>query len=308
MHRAPEIDGPPTTPPPSGSPTSRLGGTLVAASIRHPWLVIALALLLTLGGVYVAATRFAITTETNQLIETHDAWTRDKIAFEEGFPQLSKLIVAVVDGETPELADQGATTLLAALRGAGNPGILAAWRPDGGPFFDRNGLLLLSLDEVRAVTGDLVRQQELLLSLAGDPTLRGLLNLIRLGARQGALDANPALLDRITAVVERVLSGERASLSWQTLMSGRDPEPRELRRFVLIDPALDFEALEPAAIAIGEIRDQIARNKLTPENGIRVRLTGRPRSPTRNSQPSGTERRSISASPPQPSPSFSSSR
>ncbi|TDR94943.1 MMPL family transporter [Enterovirga rhinocerotis] len=274
MQRSSETDGHPTPSPTTPSPTSRLGGALVGASIRHPWFVIVLSLLLTLGGVYVAATRFAITTETNQLIETHDAWTRDKITFEDGFPQLSKLIVAVVDGETPELADRGAAKLLEALRGARNPAILSAWRPDGGPFFDRNGLLLLPLDEVRATTQGLVQQQELLLSLAGDPTLRGLLRLIQLGAQQGALADNAALLDQVTATVDRVLGGQKAWLSWQGLMSGKAPETRELRRFVLIDPALDFDALEPAAVAIGEIRAQIARNELTLENGIRVRLTG----------------------------------
>ena len=253
---------------------SRLGEGLVAFSVRRPWLILLLSLVLTVFAAYVTATRFAITTETNQLIDTDDAWARDKIAFEKAFPQLATLIVAVVDGETPERADQAAATLLAALREGKKPGIVSAWRPDGGPFFDRNGLLLLPSAQVRETTEGLLKQQELLLSLSGDPSLRGLLRLIQLGADRGALAESGPLLDRLTAAVEKVLRGERASLSWQGLMSGKDPEPQELRRFVLVEPALDYQALEPAAVPIAEIRKAAADAKLTQETGVRVRLTG----------------------------------
>jgi hopanoid biosynthesis associated RND transporter like protein HpnN len=258
----------------SGEEPSKLGEFLVARSTRGPWAVVAVALVLTLIAAYVTATRFAITTETNQLIETNDAWARDKIAFDEAFPQLSKLIVAVVDGETPELAEKGATSLLIALRDGKRPGIVSAWRPDGGPFFDRNGLLLLPLAEVRETTEGLMKQQELLLSLSGDPSLRGLLRLIQIGADRDALGDSTNLLDRLTGVIDRVLKGERASLSWQSLLSGSDPEPRELRRFVLVDPELDYEALEPASVPIAAIRKAAAEQGLTPDRGVRVRLTG----------------------------------
>ena len=259
---------------PQAEEPSRLGAALVGASIRRPRLVVAIAVVLTVLAGYVTATRFAITTETNQLIETDDSWARDKIAFEQAFPQLSNLIVAAVDGQTPELAEKGAATLLAALREGKRPGILSAWRPDGGPFFDRNGLLLLPMADIRETTEGLLKQQEMLLALAGDPTLRGLLRLIQLGADRNALGESGKLLDRLTGVIEKVLAGEPAWLSWQALMAGRDPEPRELRRFVLVDPDLDYEALEPAAVPIAEIRKAAAAHRLTPDRGIRVRLTG----------------------------------
>lgn len=259
---------------PRAEEPSRLGEALVAASIRRPWLVAAAALLLTLLAAYVTATRFAITTQTSQLIDTHDTWARNNIAFERAFPHLSNLIVAVVDGETPELAETGAATLLAALREGRSRAIASAWRPDGGPFFERNGLLLLPLEEVRKTTEGLLAQQEMLLALSGDPSLRGLLRLIQLGADRNALGASGRLLDRLTAVIDKVLKGERASLSWQALLSGEDPQPQDLRRFVLVAPHLDYEAMEPAAVPIAEIRRAAAGHGLTPDRGIRVRLTG----------------------------------
>uniref|UniRef100_UPI0035C9B112 MMPL family transporter n=1 Tax=uncultured Enterovirga sp. TaxID=2026352 RepID=UPI0035C9B112 len=253
---------------------SFLAEGLVGMAVRRPWLVIAVSLLLSIAGLYVTATRFAITTETDQLLQTDADWAKQKIAYETAFPQFSKSIVAVIDGQTPELAEAGAAKLASALASVKDPNIRGAWRPDGGPFFDRNGLLLLPLDQVKTTTEALVQQQGTLLALSGDPTLRGLLRLIDLGASRGELEGQATLVDRVSEVVERVLKGEPAYLSWQTLMSGKPAQPRELRRFVLIDPVLDYKALEPAALATTRIRKVGAELGLVPEKGVRLRLTG----------------------------------
>ena len=86
--------------------------------------------------------------------------------------------MVVVDGATPELADAAATTARQ-RRCRQSPNFSkAVRRPDGGAFFDRNGLLLLSLDEVAATTKGLMRARPLLASLAADPSLRGVLAAI----------------------------------------------------------------------------------------------------------------------------------
>ncbi|MDB5592697.1 MMPL family transporter [Enterovirga sp.] len=261
-------------PPVPASDPSFMAVRLAEMAVRRPWLVILVSLLLSVAGLYVTATRFAITTETDQLLHTEDAWAKHKMAYEKAFPQFTKSIVAVIDGDTPELAEAAAARLTAALAEPAHPAIRRAWRPDGGPWFDRHGLLLLPVDQVRSTTEALKQQSGTLLGLSGDPTLRGLLRLIQAGAQQGELENQGSFVDRLGDVVERVLRGERASLSWQTLMSGRPVEPRELRRFVLVDPVLDFKALEPAAVATARIRSAAVELGLVPERGVRVRLTG----------------------------------
>ena len=256
------------------SDPSFLAEVLVRASVRRPWWVIGLFALLTVAGVYVTMTRFAITTETDQLIETDAAWAESKQEYEARFPQFNKAIVAVIDADTPEGADDAAARMTESLSRDGGTLIKAAWRPDGGPFFDRNGLLLLPVAEVRDAMAGLMKQQEVLLALSGDPSLRGLLRLLEIGAQRGQIDESVGLLDRMSEVIEKVLRGERARLSWQNLMSGRPAERRELRRFVLIDAELDYAALEPAAAAIGRVRAVAAGLGLSAENGIRMRLTG----------------------------------
>jgi hopanoid biosynthesis associated RND transporter like protein HpnN len=256
---------------------SFLAEKLVEGSVRRPWLVIAISVLLTLVGLYVSVTRFAITTETDQLLESDAAWARDKGEFQAAFPHLSKVILAVVDGETPELAESAASRLTAALAAKPGPNIQKVWRPDGGPFLEKNGLLLLPTEQLRSTLAQITEQQPVLSALSGDPSLRGLARLIQLGAAQGAIGESATLVERLNDVVERVLSGQPARLSWRQLMSGgQAPDPHQLRKYVLVEPILDFDALQPGAAATARIRQAATELGLTAANGTRVRLTGQP--------------------------------
>jgi hopanoid biosynthesis associated RND transporter like protein HpnN len=57
-------------------------------------------------------------------------------------------------------------------------------------------------------------------------------------------------------------------------LSGGHAAPRDLRRFLLIRPTLNFKELEPAAAALTLIRRTAQTLALTPDRGVRVRLTG----------------------------------
>jgi uncharacterized protein len=250
----------------------------VALCTRRPWAVIAIALALTLTGLYVTVTRFAINTNTERLISADVPWRRDLVAYDAAFPQRLGLIVAVVDGASPEIADEAADKLARAL--AANTEVLeTVRRPDSGPFFDKNGLLFLSVDELTRTTEQLIRQQGFLGPLAADPSLRGVMDVLQLGARgvragETTLDELAAPMAAFAKTFEDVLAGRPARLSWRQLLSGGKSEGREMRRFVLIKPKLDYNALEPAAAAIDLIRDTATKLELTPDHGVRVRLTG----------------------------------
>src|SRR5262249_5116668 len=152
-------------------------------------------------------------------------------------------------------------------------------RVDGGEFFERNGILFLSLDEVRRNTADLISAQPFLGTLAADPTLRGVfrtlsqsLEGVRLGKAKFE-DLRPALA-AIADALEALSNGKAAHFSWRKLIRGGTPEPSELRHFVNIQPVLDFGDLQPGGKATAVIRDAASRLGLTPEKGVKVRLTG----------------------------------
>lgn len=250
----------------------------VAFCIRRPWLVLALSAALTTLGLYLTVTRFTINTDTARLITQDVPWRQDEIAFDKAFPQRTNLILAVIDGRTPEIADEAAARLAQALSGH-HELLKSVRRPDSGPFFDKNGLLFLSPEELTRTTEQLIRQQGFLGPLAEDPSLRGLMRVLALGAQgarsgQTSLDELAAPMRALNDTLESVLAGQPARLSWQLLLSGGGAEPRDLRRFVMIQPELDYNALQPAAEATDLVRRTAAELGLTPEKGVRVRLTG----------------------------------
>ena len=99
-------------------------------------------------------------------------------------------------------------------------------RPDGGPFFDRNGLLFLPPDKVKETLEGLLRSQFLLATLAADPSLRGVLATIQAtlqGVRYGQArlgDIEP-LMSALAATFDKALAGEAAYFSWQPLIAAQ---------------------------------------------------------------------------------------
>ncbi len=155
---------------------------LVAFSVHRRWLVLVLALILTVAGAGTAAHLFRINTDVERLIAPDVPWRHDEIQFEKAFPQRSNLLVAVIDAQTPEQADEAASRLTDAL--ARHKDLLPlVYRPDGGAFFDKNGLLLMGQKDLEQTTEQLIQQQGLLGPLAADPSLRGIMQALGLGAQ-----------------------------------------------------------------------------------------------------------------------------
>lgn len=251
---------------------------LVRLSIRFAWPVI-IAFLLAAGLSASYFTRhFAITTDSKKLMSSSLPWRQQQVMLDDAFPQRINLIVAVIDATTPEAADNAADALVKELSPRSNV-IRAISRVDGGEFFERNGILYRSLDEVRRDTADMISAQPFLGTLAADPTLRGVLRTLSQSLEGVRLekakleDLRPAFA-AIADALEALANGKPAAFSWRTLIAGRPAKPSELRRFVNIQPVLDFSDLQPGRKAIAAIRDAISKLGLTPERGVRVRLTG----------------------------------
>ena len=153
-------------------PKIPLIGRIVAASTRHPLIVLLAAVVLTAAALVYLGGHFNMTADTAKLISPKLEWRHREIVFEKAFPQLQNLTMIVVDGATPELADEMARERLAAALQERPNLFHNVRRPDGGPFFERNGLLLLSTDDVELATELLMRVQPILSALANDPSLR----------------------------------------------------------------------------------------------------------------------------------------
>lgn len=251
---------------------------VVAACCRFAWAVLLLALLLATGSAYFAAGNFAISTDSSQLISPDLPWRQRELGFDAAFPQRTDLIVAVIDGVTPELADGAARKLEHEL--SKRQGLFQhVRRPDGGAFLERNGLLFLPADEVARTTEQLIRAQPFLGTLAADPTLRGLagaLSFIPMAAEGG--QANLADFERplhlVADSLASAMAGEARPFAWGEVLTGEPPAKRDLRRFIHVQPVLDYSALEPGKRASDTIREAAIGLALVKERGVTVRLTG----------------------------------
>src|SRR5262249_6746258 len=145
---------------------------LVRLSSRYAWPTILSFLLLAAVSATYFTRHFAIITDSKELLSSSLRWRQQERMLHDAFPQRIDQIITVIDASTPEAADDAADALVNGL--ASRPDVTgSAGRPDGGEFFERDGILLLSLDEVQRSTADLISAQPFLGTLAADPTLRG---------------------------------------------------------------------------------------------------------------------------------------
>ena len=251
---------------------------VVRLSTRHAWVVIAAFLVAAvLAGGYVVR-HIAINTDSGKLLSSSLPWRQQEIKLNALFPQRIDLIVAVIDATTPEAADEAANALANALAPQTHV-FRNINRPDGGEFFARNGVLFLSVDDLRKNMDQLIKAEPFLGTLALDPTLRGILGAISQSLEGVRLkkttfeDIEPAV-SGIADALEKVEQGQHPAFSWRRLISGRAPDPSDLRRFVNIQAVLNYGDLEPGGEATKAVRAAIAKLGLTPDRGVRVRLTG----------------------------------
>src|SRR6266566_4281363 len=271
-------DGADRTPIQARNVTVAVITRLVQLSSRYAWPTILSFLLLAVVSATYFTRHFAIITDSKELLSSSLPWRQQERMLHDAFPQRIDQIIAVIDASTPEAADDAAEALVHGL--ASRPdAIRSVSRPDGGEFFERDGILLLGLDEVQHSTADLISAQPFLGTLAADPTLRGVfrtlsqsLEGVRLG-KANLEDLKPALA-ALADALERLAKGESPAFSWRELIAGRPPKLSELRRFVNIEPDLNFGDLQPGGKATQVIREVASRLGLTAEQGVNVRLTG----------------------------------
>jgi hopanoid biosynthesis associated RND transporter like protein HpnN len=251
---------------------------LVAYSVRHPLRIIAISIVLAvLSGIYVAH-NFKINTDISRLIETDKQWAAVQNALDAAFPERGGSVLVVVEARAPEFADAAANALSAALK-ADPKEFTSVSQPAGGPFFEHNGLLFPSTDEVMSTTSQLVQSRPLVNQLAHDPSLTGLAGtlttslLLPLQLGQIKLTDMSRLLGQSADTLDRVLAGQPAAFSWRALVdksAATDPA----RSFVVVHPVVNYDALEPGASASRAIRATAVSLHLQERYGATIRLTG----------------------------------
>ncbi len=245
--------------------------------VHFAWPVIGLALILTVASSWYAATHFSMTTDINKLISTDIPWRKRELLFEKAFPQY-ELIVAVIEAPTPELVAEASDALTARLSQRKDL-FSSVQQPQGGAFFDQNGFLFESIDDLGPQLKNLTEAQRLVQVLAGDPSLRGVIQALQFGLL--GVQGGRITLDNMTwpmtlgaDAIEKVNAGQPATFSWRDMVQGRAATPSERRKFLNIQGILDYSELEPGLKATDAIRKAAADLNFAGNYQANLRLTG----------------------------------
>ncbi len=222
--------------------------------------------------------RLGVSTDTDRMFSERLPWRQRAIAFDRAFPQFKDLMVAVVDGTSPEIADATAAALAEGLA-TDKTHFLSVRRPDASPYFDKQGLLFLDKPALEKVLEHTIDAQPFLGQLAADPSARGLfasLALLGLGVTQDQADLGPykPALENFHQAMQGALEGHPAPMSWIRMLGGGVDGLGGKFRFVLIQPKLDHGALEPGGEATDAVRAAIARLEFVKSGQAHVRITG----------------------------------
>ncbi|TFW56719.1 hopanoid biosynthesis-associated RND transporter HpnN [Bradyrhizobium sp. MOS001] len=243
---------------------------------RRAWLVVAYSVLLAAASLYYSATHFSIDTDTEKLISRDLPWRQRAASYTNAFPQSG--ILVVVTAATTEGVEQATTALQAEL--SQHPDLfLRVARVGGGEFFEKNALLFEPLIRVTQSLNSLSNGTPLIQTLASDPSLRGVMNALALAA--SGVSSGSISLDELewpvflaTAPLRDAIDGKVTPFSWQALVQGAKPSASQLRRFIEVEPILNFSDLRPGSRATSAIRQSAARLKLQSAFGAAVQLTG----------------------------------
>ncbi|MBT3766490.1 MAG: hopanoid biosynthesis-associated RND transporter HpnN, partial [Rhodospirillales bacterium] len=138
---------------------------------RFAVLVAIAAVLLSVSSVVYLAQNIKINTSTTDMLSPDLPFQKQNAIIRKAFPQYSNNLLVVIDGDTPDLADDAAVALAEKLRGM--PKLFGrVYDLASEPFFQKNGLLYLKTDKLADLSDRLADAQPFLGTLWQDSSLR----------------------------------------------------------------------------------------------------------------------------------------
>ncbi|WP_342642735.1 MMPL family transporter [Rhodoligotrophos ferricapiens] len=191
-------------------------------------------------------------------------------------------VTAIVEADDPTIAREAASRLTAALDD--RPSLFSdVFAPGLGPFYEQNGLLLLSPQETQAVAARLRRWMPLIDLLHTQPDLVGLstaLDQLGIAAQMNIFPREgAALLTELDRVIQSLIDQKPATVDWQGILVGdlnrnrqqwrisvqlsEDPAAFATLRALAQDPAITGPGRARIALAVGQGSGPLDLSRLT---------------------------------------------
>lgn len=245
---------------------------------RYSLMVIIITGLITGGVLFYSIRNFKINVDINSMISEKLFFRKLEDDFAKAFPKLTDTIVVVLDADTVELAISARKSMAERLKKEAEI-FKTVYEPGGGDFFEKNGLLFLSVDEVEEFADKLAEVQPFLGILSKDLSLRGIFSIIEKALNQtediGLQDRRINILfDRISQTFESITRNHPYRLSWQGIIFGEDETAEQRRQFIILQPYLDLTKLSAGEVPLKTVHRIVKELQLNEANGVKVRITG----------------------------------
>lgn len=263
--------------------TAKNGSLLFSLSSRRPWLVLAAALLLSVLSLWLTYQRMEFLTGRDDLMPQNTSFNRDFQKFKADFGDMEEIAV-VIEGSDPERVGAFGTRLYDTLSREKKV-FSDVFYPYALPFFQKNGLLFMPLQDIKELHHNLALAAPALKALSASPSVQTLFtHLTKSMERYVAGDESqlPSLLfmlDKLGAGFKSFGGGKGTPPSLETVFMNPDSSFAKAGRQQILTalPVRDLQGFVPAGRAIETVRAEVARLKALPEfKGVTVGLTGTP--------------------------------
>ncbi len=252
----------------------------VTAVMRHAKLVTALIAVATVALLAYTVENLRINSDNVSLLSEDLPARQNHKAFADLFPNLDDALFVVVDADTPELARRAAAKLGHQMRRRPDS-FEDVYVPGGGNFFEHNGLLYQTPEQLDEFGDQMAQVQPLIAGLEADPSLANITDLITRGL-EAAQDEGigvenwPSVLDRFGEATLAVFTEFPVAISWEEMLLQGSAVESVTRRVLVVHPVLDFDNVFSASKPMEEIHEIAEQLSFTPETGVTIRITGNP--------------------------------
>ena len=240
----------------------------VAWVAGHAWATLTLLSVTTMGLSWVAVDRFQMSSNLKDLIRQETPWRDDFDRFQEAFPDYVKTAVVVVSGTGFKQVEDTARRLEAEIRRRPDR-FRAVYAGENHPFFRDHAFLYLDEDELDDMADRLAQAQPWLTSVAEDPSLRSVLELVADGIENDPPGGFDTIVDWLQSSAEAVVAGGDPTVYWTNEFFGADDTHY---RLIFLKSNLNLPETAANAEAVRELREIVAAVDPSPQ--VQVGVTG----------------------------------
>lgn len=251
---------------------------LVLFSVRRARLVIAISLIVAVASLLYSNFYLPVNSEQESLVSHESEFFKREDTFSAAFPQHNNTIIILLSGDDAWKVGQAAKRLGDKLESHTDL-FKNVFYPQGMEFFRQNGLLYLEEGDLIEFTDGLAQAQPAIASLAKDPNLRGLLELLDDGftSKEKLPESFDRIVKQLNLVLEDFLNNRNVRDLWAEVFQNwgvNSGDEKRISQVIVVSPFLDYSDILSGKKAIQNVRDIAGSLNLDKKN-ISVTLTGR---------------------------------